>query len=190
MAVYCAGLQDLNESLGGVHNFCTGLRAYHMIGINRIPDGMRPTFMQLYIHDQKALNDCMAMQVAQTLNRIIVNQLQSELHLVNPFERRFKAVNAEQLRPNVDIVIHADIGTTCLPSLPALSSLLALPCPAYYALPCLLYLPAFVPCFALATFLASLCFPCYACLPFCPTLPCQLASLPCFALPALLALLN
>ena len=36
--------------------------------------------------------------------------LQAELHLVNPFVRRFKAVNPDNLQPEFDLEIRADIG--------------------------------------------------------------------------------
>ena len=60
----------------------------------------------------------MAMEIAQTPSRNIVKQLQSALQLANHFLRRFEAVNAEKLRPDVDNVIHADIGTSLLLLLP------------------------------------------------------------------------
>lgn len=102
-------MDNLNSKYGGVHSFCIAHRAYHMIGLDRIPVGMRPTFLQLYIHDQDELNDRMAMRVAEKLDRDVMKALQQELHLVNPFVRRFKAINPEDLQPEIDIEIRADI---------------------------------------------------------------------------------
>jgi hypothetical protein len=104
-----AGVDNLNARYGGIHNFCIGHRAYHMIGLDRVPEGMRPTFLQLYIHDQDELNDRMAMKVAERLDRDVMQALQQELHLVNPFIRRFKAINPGDLQPHMDIEIRADI---------------------------------------------------------------------------------
>jgi len=103
-----AGVDNLNARYGGIHNFCIGHRAYHMIGLDRVPEGMRPTFLQLYIHDQDELNDRMAMKVAERLDRDVMQALQQELHLVNPFIRRFKAINPGDLQPHMDIKIRAE----------------------------------------------------------------------------------
>ncbi len=70
-----AGVDNLNARYGGIHNFCIGHRAYHMIGLDRMPEGMRPTFLQLYIHDQDKLNDRMAMKVAERLDRSAASPL-------------------------------------------------------------------------------------------------------------------
>ena len=90
---YVAGVQNLNSKYGGVHRFCVGHCAYHMIGLDRLPPGTRTTFLQLFIYDQDELHDRMALRVAQKLNRDVMQALQAELHLVNPYVRRFKAVN-------------------------------------------------------------------------------------------------
>ena len=107
---FVAGVQSLNSKYGGVHSFCVGHRAYHMIGLDRLPLGTRTTFLQLCIHDQDELNDRMALRGAQKLNRDVMQALQAELHLVNPFVRRFKAVNHDQYQPEFDLEIQADIG--------------------------------------------------------------------------------
>ena len=107
------GVDNLNSKYGGVHSFCISHRAYHMIGLGRIPAGMRPTFLQLCIHDQDELNDRMAMKVAEKLGRNVMQALQQELHLVNPLVRRFKAINPADLQPEMDIEIRADISEIC-----------------------------------------------------------------------------
>ncbi len=49
------------------------------------------------------------MKVAERLDRDVMQALQQELHLVNPFIRRFKAINPGDLQPHMDIEIRADI---------------------------------------------------------------------------------
>ena len=71
--------------MGWMHNFCAGLRPYHMIGLPPLTQGVRPTFLQLYIYDAHELDDRMHLDVAKDLHRATVGRLQHMLHSCNPF---------------------------------------------------------------------------------------------------------
>ena len=104
------GVQDVRQDLGFMHNFCTGLRAYHMTGLPLLAAGVRPTFLQLYIYDANELDDRMHLDVAKDLSRDTVYRLQRMLHARNPFVRFFKAIDMSQFGPNVNIILQSDVG--------------------------------------------------------------------------------
>ena len=104
------GVQDVRQNLGFMHNFCTGLRAYHMTGLPPMAAGARPTFLQLYIYDANELDDRMHLDVAKDLSRDAVDRLQRMLHTCNPFVRFFKAIDMSQFGPNVNIILQSDVG--------------------------------------------------------------------------------
>lgn len=109
-----------------MHNFCAGLRAYHMIGLPPTSPGVRPTYLLLYIYDANELDDRMHLDVAKELQRGTVERLQRMLHSRNPFVQCFKAINMADFGPNVNIVLHADVGmydTTTMSMLTAMSVL-------------------------------------------------------------------
>ena len=70
------GITDVRQSFGWMHNFCAGLRAYHMIGLPPVRPGVRPTFLQLYIYDGNKLDDRMHLDVAKNLQHGTVERLQ------------------------------------------------------------------------------------------------------------------
>ncbi len=109
-----------------MHNFCAGLRAYHMIGLPPARPGVRPTYLSLYIYDANELDDRMHLDVAKDLQRGTMERLQRMLHSRNPFVQCFKAINMANFGPNVNIVLHADVGmhhTTTLSMQTAMSML-------------------------------------------------------------------
>ncbi len=109
-----------------MHNFCAGLRAYHMIGLPPTSPGVRPTYLLLYIYDANELDDRMHLDVAKELQRGTVERLQRMLHSRNPFVQCFKAINMADFGPNVNIILHADVGmydTTTMSMLTAMSVL-------------------------------------------------------------------
>ena len=104
------GVQDVRQDLGFMHNCCTGLRAYHMTGLPPMAAGVRPTFLQLYIYDANELDDRMHLDVAKDLSKDTVDRLQCMLHARNPFVQFFKAIDMSQFGPNVNIILHSDVG--------------------------------------------------------------------------------
>ena len=104
-------VKDVRESFGWMHNFCAGLRAYHMIRLPAPQPGVRSTFLQLYNYDGNELDDRIHLNVASQLRAGTIERLQRMLHNCNPFVQAFKAIDMTQCGPNVNIVLHADVGT-------------------------------------------------------------------------------
>lgn len=104
------GVQDVRQDLGFMHNFCTGVRAYHMTGLPPMAAGVRPTFLQLYIYDANELDDRLHLDAAKDLSRDTVDRLQRMLHAHNPFVQFFKAIDMSQFGPNVNIILQSDVG--------------------------------------------------------------------------------
>ena len=109
-----------------MHNFCAGLRAYHMIGLPPERPGVRPTYLSLYIYDANELDDRMHLDVAKDLQRGTVERLQRMLHSRNPFVQCFKAINMADFGPNVNIVLHADAGMYHTTTMSMLSMMMSL----------------------------------------------------------------
>ncbi|KAL0021630.1 hypothetical protein WJX77_001364 [Trebouxia sp. C0004] len=104
------GVKDVRQSFGWMHKFCAGLRAYHMIGLPPESPGVRPTYLSLYIYVANELDDRMHLDVAKELQRGTMERLQRMLQSHNPFVQCFKAINMSEFGPNVNIVLHADVG--------------------------------------------------------------------------------
>ena len=104
------GVKDVRKSFGWMQNLYASSRAYHMVGLPPARPGVRPMALQLYIYHGHELDNRKHLDVAKDLQCGTVERLQCMLHSYNPFVQCFKAMNIPEFGPNVDIVLHADVG--------------------------------------------------------------------------------